>query len=103
MCLRRNIQVNHYALNDKGAPVSVTPSSHSIEGAKSHLLKQELCMPCLFQYNAVTFVLLQMIPCHLIQVPYLQAIMLAEDRCLDAGPQHKTIIPVKEPAPLTLM
>ena len=52
-----------------------------------------------FQYDAVTFVLLQMIPCHLIRVPCLQAIMLAEDRCLDPGPQHKTRIPVKEPAP----
>ena len=32
MHLRRNIKVNHYALNDKGAPVSVTPSSQSLEG-----------------------------------------------------------------------
>ena len=47
MCLRRNIQVDHYALNDKGAPVSVVPSSQLLEGAKFHLLKQQLCMPCI--------------------------------------------------------
>ena len=47
MRLRRNIQVNHYALNDKGAPVLVTPSSQLLEGAKFQLLKQEFCMPCL--------------------------------------------------------
>ena len=47
MHLRRNIQVKHYALNDKGAPVSVTPSSQLLEGVKSHLLKQYLCMPCM--------------------------------------------------------
>ena len=47
MHLRRNIKVNHYALNDKGTPVSVTPSSQSLEGAKFHILKQELCMPCM--------------------------------------------------------
>ena len=40
--LRRNIKVNHYALNDKGAPVSVTPSSQSLEGPKFDILKQEL-------------------------------------------------------------
>ena len=42
MHLRRNIKVNHYALNDKGAPVSITPSSKSLEGPKFDILKQEL-------------------------------------------------------------
>ena len=44
MRLRRNIKVNHYALIEKGAPVSVTPSSQSLEGPKFDILKQELCM-----------------------------------------------------------
>ena len=41
MRLRRNIKVNHYALNQKGAPVPITPSSLSLEGLKFDILKQE--------------------------------------------------------------
>ena len=47
MHLRRNIKVHHYALNEKGAPVLVTPSSQFLEGQKFDILKQELCMPCM--------------------------------------------------------
>ena len=47
MRLRRNIKVNHYALNEKGAPVSVTPSSQSLEGPKFHILnKNYVCHVC---------------------------------------------------------
>ena len=51
------------------------------------------------QYHPITFVLLQMIHWHLIRVPCHQAIMLAKDRCLNPGPQHKSTIQLKQTAP----
>ena len=40
MHLRRNIKVNHYALNEKGAPVLVTLLPQSLEGQNFERLKQ---------------------------------------------------------------
>ena len=48
------------------------------------------------QYHPITFVLLQMIHCHLIWVPCHEVIMLVEDPHLDPGPQHKSTLQVKQ-------
>ena len=47
------------------------------------------------QYDPITFLLLQMIHWHLIWIPCHQVIMLAKDRHLNSGQQHKKRIQVK--------